>query len=93
MLSDSSEFSAPLSPDSWKTMVFTTLCLAQMGHVIAVRSDSQLTIQLNPFSNPYLFWAVLLTSALQLVLIYVPPLRDFFGLHTLSILFALGLAH
>ncbi len=73
-------------PDSWKTMVFTTLCLAQMGHAIAVRSDSQLTIQLNPLSNPYLFWAVLLTSALQLVLIYVPPLRDFFGLHTLSML-------
>jgi P-type Ca2+ transporter type 2C len=73
-------------PDSWKTMVFTTLCLAQMGHAVAVRSDSQLTIQLNPLSNPYLFWAVLLTSALQLTLIYVPPLRDFFGLHTLSML-------
>jgi P-type Ca2+ transporter type 2C len=73
-------------PDSWKTMVFTTLCLAQMGHAVAVRSDSQLTIQLNPLSNPYLFWAVLLTSALQLALIYVPPLRDFFGLHMLSML-------
>lgn len=74
------------SPESWKTMVFTTLCLAQMGHAVAVRSDSRLTIQLNPFSNPYLFWAVLLTSALQLLLIYVPPLRDFFGLHTLSLM-------
>ncbi|MCG9889846.1 MAG: cation-translocating P-type ATPase, partial [Thermosynechococcaceae cyanobacterium MS004] len=73
-------------PDTWKTMVFTTLCLAQMGHAIAVRSDSQMTVQLSPFSNPYLFWAVLLTSALQLGLIYVPPLRDFFGLHTLSLL-------
>ncbi len=73
------------SPESWKTMVFTTLCLAQMGHAVAVRSDTRLTIQLNPLSNPYLFWAVLLTSVLQLLLIYVPPLRDFFGLHTLSL--------
>jgi P-type Ca2+ transporter type 2C len=70
--------------DSWKTMVFTTLCLAQMGHALAVRSDTQLTAQLNPFSNPYLLGSVLLTTVLQLLLIYVPPLRDFFGLQLLS---------
>jgi magnesium-transporting ATPase (P-type) len=27
------------NPNHWKTMVFTTLCLAQMGHALAVRSD------------------------------------------------------
>jgi Ca2+-transporting ATPase len=26
-------------PERWKTMVFSTLCLAQMGHAIAVRSE------------------------------------------------------
>ncbi|MEQ8541589.1 MAG: cation-translocating P-type ATPase [Coleofasciculus sp. D1-CHI-01] len=71
-------------PDRWKTMVFTTLCLAQMGHAIAIRSDTQLTVQLNPFSNPYVLSAVTLTTALQLMLIYVAPLRDFFGTHWLS---------
>ena len=65
-------------------MVFTTLCLAQMGHAIAVRSDFKLTIEMNPFSNPYVLGAVVLTSALQLMLIYVAPLRNFFGTHLLS---------
>jgi Ca2+-transporting ATPase len=76
----------PGHPDTWKTMVFTTLCLAQMGHALAVRSDTQLTIKLNPFSNPYVLGSVTLTTLLQLALIYVPPLRNFFGLHTLSVL-------
>ncbi|MEB3194737.1 MAG: cation-transporting P-type ATPase [Cyanobacteriota bacterium] len=62
----------------WRTMVFTTLCLAQMGHALAARSDRPL-IQVAPFSNPWLIWAVLLTTALQLALLYVPPLAGFFG--------------
>ncbi len=71
-------------PERWKTMVFTTLCLAQMGHALAVRSDTQLTIQMNPKTNPYLWGAVALTTVLQLLLIYFPPLRNFFGTHFLS---------
>ncbi len=72
-------------PDHWKTMVFTSLCLAQMGHAIAVRSNSQLTIQLNPFTNPYLLWAVTITTALQLALVYVPFLQGFFGTKPLTL--------
>lgn len=75
---------AGLDSNRWKTMVFTTLCLAQMGHAIAIRSNTQLTIQLNPFTNPYVWGAVILTSILQLMLIYVEPLRNFFGTHILS---------
>jgi len=72
-------------PDRWKTMVFTTLCLAQMGHAMAIRSNSRLTIELNPFSNPFILIAVGLTTVLQLLLIYVEPLRNFFGTHYLSL--------
>ncbi|TBR60417.1 magnesium-transporting ATPase [Westiellopsis prolifica IICB1] len=68
-----------LSPDRWKTMVFTSLCLAQMGHAIAIRSNNRLTIEMNPFSNPYVLGAVIVTTILQLMLVYVPPLRNFFG--------------
>ncbi|WP_036485487.1 cation-translocating P-type ATPase [Myxosarcina sp. GI1] len=71
-------------PDRWKTMVFTTLCLAQMGHALAVRSDTRLTIEMNPFSNLYVLGAVILTTVLQLLLIYVEPLRNFFDTHLLS---------
>jgi Ca2+-transporting ATPase len=66
------------NPTSWKTMVFTTLCIAQMGHALAVRSDNRLTFQMNPFSNPSLLAAVSVTIILQLMLIYVPFLRNFF---------------
>ncbi len=72
------------NPDRWKTMVFTTLCLAQMGHALAVRSDIKLTAQMNPFSNPYVLGAVTLTTILQLLLIYVAPLRNFFDTHFLT---------
>ena len=65
-------------------MVFTTLCLAQMGHALAVRSDFKLTIEMNPFSNPYVLGAVTLTTVLQLLLIYVEPLRNFLDTHLLS---------
>jgi Ca2+-transporting ATPase len=67
----------------WETMVFTTLCLAQMGHALSARSDLPL-IQVAPFSNPWLIWAVLLTSGLQLLLLYVPWLSNFFGTTPLS---------
>lgn len=74
------------NPDRWKTMVFTTLCLAQMGHALAVRSNTRLTIEINPFSNLYVLGAVTLTTVLQLLLIYVAPLRNFFGTHILTLL-------
>ncbi|MEM9907970.1 MAG: cation-transporting P-type ATPase, partial [Cyanobacteria bacterium P01_D01_bin.44] len=74
----------PGDPETWKTMVFTMLCLAQMGHAISVRSHNRLAIELNPFSNPFVLAAVIITTALQLMLIYVEPLRQFFGTNILS---------
>jgi Ca2+-transporting ATPase len=72
-------------PERWKTMVFTMLCLSQMGHAIAVRSSSRLTLEMNPFSNVYVWGAVLVTTVLQLMLIYVEPLRLFFGTQMLNV--------
>ncbi len=73
-----------VNPNHWKTMVFTTLCLAQMGHALAVRSNTRLTIEMNFFSNPYLLGAIALTTVLQVLLIYVAPLRNFFETSVLS---------
>ncbi len=72
-------------PERWKTMVFTTLCLTQMGHAIAVRSHTRLTIEMDPFSNPFIWGAVIFTTVLQLLLVYVEPLRNFFGTQVLSL--------
>ncbi len=75
----------PADPDTWKTIVFTTLCIAQMGHAVAVRSH-KLAIEINPLTNPLLLWAVLGTILLQLALIYIPPCQAFFGTQALSLL-------
>jgi Ca2+-transporting ATPase len=62
----------------WPTMVFTTLCLAQMGHALSARSEKPLW-QVPALSNLWLLVAVGLTSGLQLLLLYVPPLARLFG--------------
>jgi P-type Ca2+ transporter type 2C len=79
-----STYPAGKSHDTWKTMVFTMLCLAQMGHALAIRSNSQLLIELNPFTNPYLLWAVTVTTLLQISLVYFPPFQSFFNTHPLD---------
>lgn len=69
----------------WRTIVFTTLCLAQMGHALSCRSDRYLLIELPQFTNPFLLGAVVLTTLLQILLLYVPLLRQFFGTEQLTL--------
>jgi len=72
------------SPEAWKTMVFTMLCLSQMGHALAVRSERPIWT-VAPFSNPSLLVAIAATTVLQILLIYLPPLQSFFGTYPLSL--------
>jgi Ca2+-transporting ATPase len=50
----------------WQTIVFTVLCLAQMWHVMAIRSERESLFTQGIFSNKLLLAAVLLTFVLQL---------------------------
>ena len=61
-----------------RTLVFTTIVLAEMFYVMAVRSDTFSTFQIGFFSNRALNGAVLLTILLQLVVIYVPFMQTIF---------------
>lgn len=69
---------ASKSASTWQTAVFTVLTLSQMGNVLAIRSDRYLLFRIGIFSNPALVFAVLLTLALQLAVIYAPPLQTLF---------------
>ncbi len=69
----------------WQTMVFTTLSLAQLAHVLAIRSDYEFIYKKGLFSNPLLFWAVLLTFLLQLGVIYLPIANQLFKTQPLSL--------
>jgi Ca2+-transporting ATPase len=71
--------------DAWQTMAFTLLTFAQMGHVLAIRSEYTSLAALGLFSNRPLVAAVALTVALQLLVIYGAPLQRVFGTTSLSI--------
>ncbi len=58
--------------DNWQTIVFSILAFAQLGHVMAIRSDRQFLLQQGIFSNMPLLGAVVLTVLLQLAIIYLP---------------------
>jgi Ca2+-transporting ATPase len=68
----------------WQTMVFTTLCLTQLGHVLAIRSEKKSLFTIGLFSNMALFGAVALTFVLQMATVYVPYLNGIFKTEPLS---------
>jgi P-type Ca2+ transporter type 2C len=68
----------------WQTMVFTALCLTQLGHVLAIRSERQSLFTQGLFSNMPLLGAVCFTIALQMATIYVPFLNPLFKTVPLS---------
>jgi Ca2+-transporting ATPase len=69
----------------WQTMVFTVLCLSQLGHALAIRSERDSTFRIGFASNPVLLGAVLFTLALQLATIYVPALNPVFKTEPLGL--------
>jgi P-type Ca2+ transporter type 2C len=73
------------SSTHWQTMVFTGLCLSQLAHVMAIRSERESLFSLGLLSNTSLFGAVTLTFALQMAAIYVPALNGVFKTAPLSL--------
>ena len=68
----------------WQTMVFTVLCLSQLGHVMAIRSERNSVFTLP--NNRFLTWTVIGSIALQLATIYLPFLQPIFRTEALSAL-------
>ena len=69
----------------WRTMVFTTLVLSQMGNALAMRSSRDSLFKIGVFSNRLMVGAVLLTFVLQLIIIYVPLFQGVFSTEPLTI--------
>jgi Ca2+-transporting ATPase len=70
----------------WQTIVFTVLCLSQMGHVLAIRSERESLFSQGFFSNMPLVGAFVLTLALQMATIYVPLLNPIFKTEPLTMI-------
>lgn len=69
---------------AWQTMIFTTLTLSQMGHVLAIGSGPGGGAWRGAASNPSLLVAVVLTVLLQTLAVSVPFLRDVLGSRALT---------
>lgn len=69
---------------AWQTMIFTSLAFMQIGQALASRSSEASLFSLGVRSNVTLLVMVLVTLALQLMVIYVPFLDQFFQVTPLS---------
>jgi len=63
---------------NWQTMVFTTLCFAQIGQILAVRSEHNFLFQEGIFGNIPLLGTALMNFLLQLALMYIPFFQEIF---------------
>ncbi|OPY85050.1 MAG: Calcium-transporting ATPase 1 [Syntrophorhabdus sp. PtaU1.Bin153] len=70
----------------WQTMVFTVLCLTQLGHALAVRSERESLFRQGLLSNKPLLGAVVFSGIVQLATVYIPALNPIFKTQPLSIL-------
>jgi Ca2+-transporting ATPase len=61
-----------------RTMAFTTLVFSQLFHVFDCRSEERSIFEVGLFSNPYLVGAVMVSTVMQLSVIYLPPLQAIF---------------
>jgi Ca2+-transporting ATPase len=89
-------FYDPANPSdtTWQTMMFSVLAFSQIGQALASRSTQASLFQLGLGSNPVILGLAGLVFALQLLVIYLPALDEFFGVTPLSLpnlLLALGL--
>jgi Ca2+-transporting ATPase len=69
----------------WQTMVFNVLCLSQMGHVLAIRSENQAFFSAGVLSNKPLIVAVTVAFLLQFMVTYSPFFQSVFKTEALTL--------
>ncbi|TJY60954.1 cation-translocating P-type ATPase [Sinimarinibacterium sp. CAU 1509] len=70
--------------EHWQSITFTVLTLSQMGHALAIRSETESLFTLGLASNRLLLGAVLLTFVLQGAVLYLPWMNAVFKTDPLS---------
>ncbi len=69
----------------WQTIVFNVLCLSQLAHVLAIRSENQSLFSIGIFSNKPLIGSVILSLILQFCITYIPFLQPIFKTESLTL--------
>ena len=68
-----------------QTMAFAVLMLAQLTHVRNIHSTTELSLKTNPMKNKPLIGAILISAAIALIVLLIPPIRDAFKLTEMDI--------
>jgi Ca2+-transporting ATPase len=68
----------------WQTMVFSTLVMLQLGNALAVRSERESIFSLGWHANRPLMLAIIATLAVQLAIVYLPPLQTLFATQAMA---------
>ncbi len=68
----------------WQTMIFTSLAFMQVFQALASRSNKESLFKMGLLSNPLLAGMAALVVVLQLMVLYIPALANFFEVIPLS---------
>ena len=68
----------------WQTIVFNFICLSQMGHALAIRSDKQSVFSIGLFSNKLMMGSLVMMFGLQFAITYIPFLQPVFHTEPLA---------
>lgn len=77
----------------WQTMIFTSLAFMQVFQALASRSDRESLFKMGLMTNPLLLGMAGLVTVLQLAVLYIPALANFFEvapLHAIDLAIAFG---
>ena len=65
-----------------RTQLLTAMIVMELAIAFSMRSLKYPVFKVGPFKNKYLWYAILTSFALQLVILYVPGLQTLFDVHT-----------
>ncbi|MEZ4459103.1 MAG: cation-translocating P-type ATPase [bacterium] len=71
--------------EHWQTMVFTVLCLSQLGHAVAIHAGDLAAFQKGFFENRVFFAAIGIAFAAQMAAVYVPFMNTILKTSPLSL--------
>jgi Ca2+-transporting ATPase len=71
--------------DTARTIAFTNMAFLQLIHTFIVHSQRESIFKIRTFSNRYIILATVISSILQLAVIYIPPLQNLFHTTPLSL--------
>ena len=69
-----------------RTMAFATLIMSELLRAYSARSITDTIFKIGPFSNKKLVYATIFSFILMVVVMYVPGIRDVFGLDNIGIM-------